>query len=477
MHDHTTDSGIRSTVDVHRWAFWITVSIYALINGVIWLTTEPEIRLRHAGDGDSWYLPAVGLFDHGTFVYPDTPGEPNVYRPPLFPIFGAAMFWLFQEVTPNAIAFGQIILLLVTGLVFRNSINDWYPGWGTLGMALLLFNPNVLTIVQFTQSDPLFLFFMTASLWAVLRFAKGQNGWRYSMIAGTTIAMACLTRPTAQFLIVVLPLVFPILTALNRNYSDRWRSCTQGCASFILAIVLISPWLIHVQEVDGRYGLSDSESRYRYLWDQIIMVESQSNNLSYSQAERRLAVGPTSLRAELIEEYGASWKDLTDSQRLAYLTDKGFGILLSYSASDLAKAYARSVAQFLFGGGSGRLHYILKSNPEQLAELWFKTSQANLVGMVREFIRTASPVALAASGIALGFVLFARIVGTVGLISLARKRAWPLLAALIPFIMYFALIHLFVGNSRYRMVTEPALMFLVVIGLEAIWRKIGIRYQ
>ena len=86
-------------------------------------------------------------------------------------------------------------------------------------------------------------------------------------------------------------------------------------------------------------------------------------------------------------------------------------------------------------------------------------------------------MALAASGIALGFVLFARIVGIVGLIALARKRVWPLLAALIPFIMYFALIHLFVGNSRYRMVTEPALMFLVVIGLEAIWRKIGIRYQ
>ena len=114
---------------------------------------------------------------------------------------------------------------------------------------------------------------------------------------------------------------------------------------------------------------------------------------------------------------------------------------------------------------------------ERLAELWFKSSQTSLANMVCEFVRTASPVALAASGLALGFVMFARIIGMVGLISLARKRAWPLLAALIPFILYFALIHLFVGNSRYRMVTEPALMFLVVIGLEAIWRKIKIRHQ
>ena len=472
MQNSPTASDVGTTVDWHRWMFWIVLLIYTLINVLIWLTTDADLRLRHAGDGVSWYLPAVGLFEHGAFVYPDAPGEPNVYRPPLFPIFGASMFWLFGEATPNAIAFGQIVLLLTTGLLFRNSIDDWLPGWGNLGMALLLFNPNVLTIVQFTQSDPLFLFFMTLALWAVLRFAKGQTDWRYPVISGAAIALACLTRPTAQFLIVVLPLVFPMLAAINRDFSGAWRSFAQGCVAFIVAIVLISPWVIHVQEVDGRYGLSDSKSRYRYLWDQIIMVDSQSNNLSYFESSRRLEFNETGPRARLIEEYGPGWDDLTNNQRLAYLTDKGFGVLLSYPAIDLAEAYARSIAQFLFGGGSGRLHYVLQSDPERLAELWFKTSQTSLVDMVREFFRTASPAALAASAFALSFVLFARIVGTAGLISLVRTRAWPLLAVLIPVISYFALIHLFVGNSRYRLVTEPALMFLAVVGLEAIWRNV-----
>ncbi len=477
MQDHPTALGSAATIDWNRWSFWFVVLIYALINVAIWMTTDSELRLRHAGDGVSWYLPAVGLYEHGAFVYPDAPGEANAYRPPMFPMFGAAMFWLYGEVTPNAIALGQIVLLLITGLLLRNAINDWFPGWGTVGMALLLLNPNVLTIVQFTQSDPLFLFFMTVALWAVLRVAKGQNSWRYPLIAGTAVALACLTRPTAQFLIVILPIVFPMLAALNRNFAGAWRSFAQGCAALALAVVVISPWIVHVQAVDGHYGLSDSKSRYRYLWDQITMVESQSNNLSYFQASRRLEVDPEGPRARLIEQYGPGWSDLTDNQRFAHLTDEGFGILLSYPAGDLAKAYARSVAQFLCGGGSGRLHYVLKSDPERLAELWFATSQSSLFDIVRTFFSTASPVALGASAFALGFVLLARIVGTVGLISMVRRRAWPLLAVLIPIISYFALIHLFVGNSRYRLVTEPALMFLVVIGLEAIWRHVRGRYR
>ena len=41
-------------------------------------------------------------------------------------------------------------------------------------MALLLLNPNVFAIAQYTQSDTLFLFFMTIALWGVLCIA--QNG-------------------------------------------------------------------------------------------------------------------------------------------------------------------------------------------------------------------------------------------------------------------------------------------------------------
>ena len=42
-------------------------------------------------------------------------------------------------------------------------------------------------------------------------------------------------------------------------------------------------------------------------------------------------------------------------------------------------------------------------------------------------------------------------------------------------ISYFALVHLFVGNSRYRLAVEPALVLLFLYGIEAVWRRFGDR--
>ena len=453
----------------HR-GFWIVIALYVLVNAGLWVATEPDLRLQYAGDGTSWYSPAVGLYQHGAFVLADTPGEPSVYRPPLFSLFGAAMFGLFGGPSPNAIAVGQIVLLLLTALLFRDSVEDWLPGWGVLAMALMLFNPNVLTIAQYTQSDTLFLFFLTLSLWATLRFARGETAWRYPLSAGVALALASLTRPTAQFLILALPLAFPLIATAGGRSHLVWRGLLQGCLASLLAVALIAPWIAYVNRVDGHYGLSDTHSRYRYVWDQATIVEAQSSGVSYHQASRTLEVDPDGPRARFIAEFGPGWNDLAESGRYAYLLDRGYGLLLSYPAADLAIAYTRSIAQFLLGGGAGRWHYLLDTDPERLAEIWFETSQTDLGGMVRKYLEVP-PLALAASAVCFGFVFLARVFGLIGMVAMINRKDWPLLLTLVAVIAYFALVHLFVGNSRYRMVTEPALMMLFLYGLATVWRR------
>jgi hypothetical protein len=46
-----------------------------------------------------------------------------------------------------------------------------------------------------------------------------------------------------------------------------------------------------------------------------------------------------------------------------------------------------------------------------------------------------------------------------------------MLLTIVSIISYFALVHLFVGNSRYRISIEPALMLLFLHGIEAMWRR------
>ena len=205
-----------------RRGLWLVIALYVLVSAVVWLNFDGTTRLKYSGDGESWYQPSVGLYLHGAFVYPETPDTPSIYRPPAYPVFAAAVFSIAGGPSPNAIAVGQIVLLLLVGLIFRSTVNDWLPGWGDFGMGLLIFNPNVLTIAQYVQSDTLFLFFVTIAMWAMLRYARGETGWRYAVLAGVALALACLTRPTAQFLILVLPLAFPLLDVVSGN-AAMWR--------------------------------------------------------------------------------------------------------------------------------------------------------------------------------------------------------------------------------------------------------------
>ena len=450
-----------------RRGFWLVIALYVLISAVIWLNFDGPTRLKYSGDGDSWYQPSIGLYLHGGFVYPESPDTPSIYRPPAFPVFAAAMFSIAGGPSPNAIAVGQIVLLLLVGLIFRATVNDWLPGWGDIGMGLFIFNPNVLTIAQYVQSDTLFLFFVTIAMWAMLRYARGETGWRYPVLVGVALALACLTRPTAQFLILVLPLAFPLLDVVNGNGAMWRRGLLKGAAATVLALLVLFPWAHHVKQLEGSYGLSSAEIRSRYIWDQISIIEAQHSGLSYHEAENKQPVQYAVVEAR----YGEKWKAMNESQRHAAILREGYDILLSYPASELAVAYARSIIQFFAAGGSGRWHYLLLDDPDRLAEAWFRTKQTDVAGMVARFLGGTSPVAIVASAVCIVFAVVARLVGLIGLVAIARRRSWAMLLTIVSIISYFALVHLFVGNSRYRISIEPALMLLFLHGIEAMWRR------
>jgi 4-amino-4-deoxy-L-arabinose transferase-like glycosyltransferase len=439
------------------------VALYLLTNIVIWIFANPGARLEEAADAGSWYRPALALMAHGGFVDLNDPTRIDTYRPPLYPLFEAAAMTVAGGPNPGAVAIAQIVLLLLVGLLFRDVVRDWMPGWENLGMALLVFNPNVLSSAQFVQSEILFLAFTTLTFWGATKYARGGREWRYALLTGLGVALACLTRPTAQFLLFALPILFPLLAAI-RHRVKLHIALAQGIAALTLAFIVLAPWVSLVAAQGHGLALSDSAGKYRYVWDQVVMIEAQTKGLSYHDAEARLSE-PGGAQHDFIEKQGAAWETLPTPERNKALAGEGMTILLSYPTLDFAKALYRSVAQFFFAGGAGNWHNLFGIGAESLSEAWFTNAQDDLWNLLKRLFEGVPLTGLIFSAIAIGFAILTRVIGLIGLISFFNRDRLGLLLVISGFVSYFALIHVFVGNSRYRVSVEPMLMLLFLSGL------------
>ncbi len=451
-------------------ADWVILVGFLLTNVLIVLGTQPDANLSGAADGGSWYEPVLAFLRYGAFVELSSPDMPNLYRPPLFPVFGAGLMTLFGSESPFPIVVGQIAVLLVSGVIFRAVVEEVAPGYGALGMALYLFNPNVLSTAHLIQSETLFSFFLLVSFWAVC-VRNGHVTWGRSLLTGLALGLACLVRPTPQFLILVLPLGMVALAVLAGRGASWVRALMQGAAATVLALAIVAPWAHYVNQYDGVYALAPNDIKYRYVYDQITIIEAQIHGLSYHEADDRM----DQLVPEHAQVHACKQSPVySDSYSACYgeLVSKGFARLLSYPIADFAKALFRSVGQFGVAGGAGNWHNILGLDTNGVSATWFEASQGSVLEIVKAVLQPTSLPAFLFTLVSLGYVVVLRLLGGVGLGVLLWQRHWSIAAIIVAYIAYFALITIFVGNSRYRVPVEPALVLLAVVGAAAVKSRI-----
>ena len=140
--------------------FWLVTGLYLLVNMLLVLLAAPGANLAQGGDAGSYWNPALALLKYGSFVQLENPTEPNLYRTPFYPLMISGLMSVFGE-SPDAVIFVQLIILYVNGLIFRDSVRDWLPGWENFGMALILLNPNLVGTAHLIQTETLYLFCMT----------------------------------------------------------------------------------------------------------------------------------------------------------------------------------------------------------------------------------------------------------------------------------------------------------------------------
>lgn len=447
---------------------------YAVVNALLLWATVPGANLTYGADAQSWYRPAVALYEHGAFVRLDHPTEPETYRGPGFPIFGAAMMRIAGEAGPMPIVYGQIVLLLLAGLMFRRIVEEWCPRWGDLGLALFVFNPNVLATAHLVQSDTLFVAIMMGAFWTALRFIRCGHDWRYGVATGGLLGLASLVRPTPEFLLLALPLVLPLLVLASGTVRGTGRAALAGLGGIVVAGVIALPWIAHVHAAGGGFDLTPPDIKFRYVWDQVEIASAQRSGVSQQAATRRIE-GPGGVIDRYVAAQGSAWNALSLEERYARLVDFGYRTLLSKPPAALARALAQSVGQFLMGAGAGNYFNLLGIEAGKLSKLWLTQSTGRPLDAVRQVLAGAPLSMYAIGAVAYGFVLLVRLAALVGLAALAFRRQWPLLVLLVGMVAYFAGVCVFVGSARYRLAVEPALLLPAVMGIREMVARLGRR--
>jgi len=444
----------------------VVVVLYILLNVLLLLAVgDPEIYLHKGADASSWYSPALALLQYGEFVNFDNPEVLMTYRTPLYPLYVATMLWLGAG-SLVVVIIGQIILLLLTGVLLRSVTNLLLPGMGAISLALFLFNPNSLGSAHLIQSDTLYAFMLTFSIWSFFKYVRVNARFSWVLLVGLFFGLSTLVRPTGQYIILLLPLIFYVAIYLD---TKQWTLAPMlhGLLAMAVSVVVILPWMSHNNEAGWGYTLVTSQIKARYLGDSVIYLEKISKNRSINDASRRT----TEREEDYILSREDAWQKLSEKEKSDELVGFYWRLLNSYSFLDLTRAAVDSWTGFFAGGGVVNFFNILSIEGPRAVEQGAVEQSKGRIDTVLDALNESHIAIVLASVVAYLYVLVLRVLGLLGIVELIRRRDYFTLITLLCMILYFALAAIFVGTSRYRLPVEPELIMLALYGISLTVRR------
>ena len=421
-----------------------------------------------AADSTSWYLPAVSLLHNGTLSVAEYPAL-DFYRSPGVPVFFAGLMYFAGGESIPAIVTGQIFALYATALLFRATVKDWYPQYADLGMALILFNPSLLAMAFFVESETLATLSAMVVLFFLLRYVRGRTAWPTVLALGFSLGVACLVRTNPVYLVYLLPVVLPLISAIE-GHGIAWpRAALKGAAAMLLAVAVLAPLTLAIYQRTGHIGASSlisPRAEFEYLQDQLVILEATHGGTGTREAKLRL----DDQREAFAKAQGPKWDALGENEQFVILKGWVTRELLSYPPGEFLKTLGMSMVQFLFGAGAGYWHSLMGTFAGGMVQAFSETSRSEIGSFFRKIWATIPLGALLLSAAAFGFVAATRLALVGGVIDMMQRRRWALLLVLASVIAYYGLSTLFQGQARYRAPVEPALMLMAVAGV-AWWRE------
>jgi len=178
------------------------------------------------------------------------PFYPDVVRTPVYPLFIAALYFIFGE-SLQVIAIVQVLLDVITCvLIFYISKRIFNQTIGFMSAIFYAIGMTNVGLAVLALSETLFTFLVTLIIYYLSKYMDSRK-FSYLLFIGFFWGGAVLCRPIGLFSI---PIIFILILWLNKS---RWKKAIIH-ATFVLflGLLVISPWIWRNHTITGHFTLS-----------------------------------------------------------------------------------------------------------------------------------------------------------------------------------------------------------------------------
>jgi 4-amino-4-deoxy-L-arabinose transferase-like glycosyltransferase len=214
----------------------------ALVASAVRLAFFPSAPIFTHGDSQQYYEPARALLDGKGF-------DLGYKRAPLYSLVIAASTVLLGENLRRLVVLQHLLGVATALLTF--GVGRLTFGWGVgllSGLAAAL-SGGLLLYEHFLMSETLFAFLLTLTVFLYVAGLRRDSTALY-LASGLAMALAALTRPHAQLLLVLAP-------AVGLLVARGWRPLLRATVvTSVVAGLLIVPWMARNEQVHGAFTVS-----------------------------------------------------------------------------------------------------------------------------------------------------------------------------------------------------------------------------
>ena len=206
----------------------IGVSLLVKILLLVITTTIPE-KFLFVGDQFEYFMRASALVKGKGYHHYST------FRPPLYPLFLALIFYLFRSIFAAKLiqillsTFNVFILYLMSKRIFDEKV-------GLISALIFSLYPNLIFFSHTLWTETLFVFLLVSSIYFLIEFRYTQRNLLL-LLSGLTWGLASLTR---SLLFYFLPIIFLWFMIFEKG---RHKEKIIHFSLFaIITLITIAPW-------------------------------------------------------------------------------------------------------------------------------------------------------------------------------------------------------------------------------------------
>jgi len=364
---------------------------------------------------------------------------------------------------PPLIIFIQCGLLFLAGQFVRRIASE-IKASGGVAEALVIFNPNLISLAHHAQSEIVFVLLFSGILYycTCILVAGRDATWTGAIIFGVCLGLLPLARPLGLYVIVVGAgiLLVVLFLCMGRDLR-RYFSGSKVLVIGVIAILIATPWAVRNHLVLGSFGLSQSEG---------IMMEWHYNSLAMLTMEPKEHQKELGVAHQALRNCGGS-SNLSCRKEVSRIY---LELILDKDIGGWGYALAVSWGQVLVAGGSSQFsRYLGVETPalhtlaSHTADYWSK-ARHRVLSVIQEH-----PSFLILFLGFLGFSVISRILGVIGIASVGSDTARLSVALFfLALILLFLCMYLFSGIARFRAPLEPMLAIFATLGIERVRQKV-----